>query len=146
MAEDASILVHVDWRTTHLIKIMLDEIFGPENAENEIIWFFPDTPGRTDNRFNRKHQSIHWYSKSENRTFNANNVREEILEASKVGNWQKLQERSLNNLGMNSLNRSRYEDAIQYFSESLTLSRQNPESKECGLHVVDGKLVRIKSA
>jgi len=23
---------------------------------------------------------------------------------------------------------------------------QNPESKECGLHVVDGKLVRIKSA
>jgi len=83
MADDASILVHVDWRTTHLIKIMLDETFGPENAENEIIWFFPDTPGRTDNRFNRKHQSIHWYSKSENRTFNANDVREEILEASK---------------------------------------------------------------
>ena len=54
----------------------------------------------------------------------------EILEASKVGNWQKLQERSLNNLGMNSLNRSRYEDAIQYFNDALTLSRQNPESKE----------------
>ena len=54
----------------------------------------------------------------------------EILEASKAKKWQKLQERSLNNLGMNSLNRSLYEDAIRYFDDALTLSRQNPESKE----------------
>lgn len=55
---------------------------------------------------------------------------QEILAASQASNWQKLQERSLNNLGMNSLNRSKYEDAIRYFNEALTLSRQNPESKE----------------
>lgn len=55
---------------------------------------------------------------------------QEILKASKTGNWQKLQERSLNNLGMNSLNRSQYEDAIGYFNDALTLSKQNPESKE----------------
>lgn len=55
---------------------------------------------------------------------------QEILEASKAKKWQKLQERSLNNLGMNSLNRSKYEDAILYFNDALTLSRQNPESKE----------------
>lgn len=54
----------------------------------------------------------------------------EILEASKAEKWQKLQERSLNNLGMNSLNRSKYEDAIVYFNDALTLSKQNPESKE----------------
>lgn len=55
---------------------------------------------------------------------------QEILEASKAEKWQKLQERSLNNLGMNSLNRSKYEDAIVYFNDALTLSKQNPESKE----------------
>lgn len=83
LSDNGSILVHVDWRTTHLVKTMLDEIFGPENAENEIIWFFPDTPGRTENRFNRKHQSIHWYSKSPKRIFNSDDIREEILDASK---------------------------------------------------------------
>ncbi|WP_111670776.1 tetratricopeptide repeat-containing sensor histidine kinase [Algoriphagus litoralis] len=55
---------------------------------------------------------------------------QEILEASKAQNWSRLEERSLNNLGMNSLNRSKYEDAIRYFNDALTLSRQNPESKE----------------
>lgn len=55
---------------------------------------------------------------------------QEILEASKAQNWSKLEERSLNNLGMNSLNRSKYEDAIRYFDDALTLSRKNPESKE----------------
>lgn len=55
---------------------------------------------------------------------------QEILEASKAQNWSKLEERSLNNLGMNRLNSSKYEDAIRYFNDALTLSRQNPESKE----------------
>ena len=55
---------------------------------------------------------------------------QEILEVSKAQNWSKLEERSLNNLGMNRLNSSKYEDAIRYFNEALTLSRQNPESKE----------------
>lgn len=83
MAPTSNVLVHVDWRTSHLVRSVMDEVFGQENSENEIIWFFPDTPGRTEQRFNRKHSTIHWYSTGETRTFNGDSVREEILEASK---------------------------------------------------------------
>ena len=83
MHPDGNVLVHVDWRTTHLVRSVMDEVFGSERSENEIIWFFPDTPGRTEQRFNRKHSTIQWYSMSDKRVFNQHLVREDILEASK---------------------------------------------------------------
>ncbi|TDQ17219.1 signal transduction histidine kinase [Algoriphagus boseongensis] len=54
----------------------------------------------------------------------------QILEESKQNGWLSLQERSLNNLGMNSLNSSKYRNAIEYFSSALELSKQNPTTKE----------------
>ena len=44
-------------------KLILDEIFGKDNFRNEIIWFYP-RGGDADKQFNRKHDSIFWYSKS----------------------------------------------------------------------------------
>ena len=47
---------------------MLDPIFGANNFRNEIIWCY-DTAGRTDRVFNKKHDSIFWYSKSHKYSF-----------------------------------------------------------------------------
>ncbi|MGH0364810.1 DNA methyltransferase [Sinorhizobium meliloti] len=76
LAEDGSIYVHCDWRVTALIRLSLDEIFGKENIRNEIIWTFtgPGSPGMS--QFNRKHNTIYWYSKSKDKwIFEDENIR-----------------------------------------------------------------------
>lgn len=83
MSETASIYVHIDWHVGHYVKLLMDEIFGKDNFINEIIWFYPDTPGRSNDYFPRKHDMILFYSKTKNKVFNGDAVRVEILEASK---------------------------------------------------------------
>jgi len=38
MSEHASIYVHIDWHVGHYVKVIMDEIFGKENFQNEIIF------------------------------------------------------------------------------------------------------------
>ncbi len=83
LSNNGSIYIHIDWHVGHYIKTILDEIFGKENFVNEIIWFYPDTPGRSKDYFPRKHDVILFYSKSKNKTFNGDDIRVEILDASK---------------------------------------------------------------
>lgn len=72
---EGSFLVHCDWRVSGLIRNILDERLGRDNIRNEIIWTFtgPGSPGMR--QFNRKHNTIFWYSKSNTWTFNDNEVR-----------------------------------------------------------------------
>ena len=39
LAEDGSIYVHCDWRVNCYMSLVLDEIFGKDNFQNEIIWY-----------------------------------------------------------------------------------------------------------
>ena len=64
-----SFYLHCDWHANAHIRIMLDEIFGEENFQNEIIWCYK-TGGATKRRFGRKHDTIFFYSKSDNYKFN----------------------------------------------------------------------------
>jgi DNA modification methylase len=38
LSDAGSIYVHLDHRVVHYVKPLLDEIFGPENFRNEIVW------------------------------------------------------------------------------------------------------------
>jgi DNA modification methylase len=78
-----SICLQMDTKISHWIRCIADDIFGYNNFVNEIIWFYPDTPGRSTGRFPSKHDSIYWYSKSIDFTFNADAVRIPILPESK---------------------------------------------------------------
>ena len=62
LADDGSIYVHCDWRVSGYIRLVLDEVFGRDNFRNKIVWFYP-RGGDADKQFNRKHDSIYWYSK-----------------------------------------------------------------------------------
>jgi adenine-specific DNA-methyltransferase len=75
LAENGTIWIHADYHIGHYIKILLDEIFGYDNLINEIIWVYygPGSPGMK--QFNRKHDSIFWYSKSKEYTFNEKDIR-----------------------------------------------------------------------
>ena len=80
LAEDGSIYLHCDWRLNSSLRIILDEIFGPENFKNEIIWWYKDPSGTVKNSFKKKHDSILFYTKSENNIFNMDDVRESYSE------------------------------------------------------------------
>ncbi len=75
LADTGSIYVHLDWHVGHYVKIILDEVFGKRNLRNEIVWCYngPGSPGMR--QFNRKHDAIYWYSKSDNWIFNDQDIR-----------------------------------------------------------------------
>ncbi len=89
LSDDGSIFVHLDWKMSHYIKIVLDEVFGKNNFRNEIIWAYngPGSPGMK--QFNRKHDTIFWYSKSSKWIFNDDAIRvehsEKTMDNFKVG-------------------------------------------------------------
>lgn len=72
MSETSSIYVHLDWHVGHYVKILLDEIFGEENFQREIIWDIQVLSGYKTIAPNwvRGHDSIFYYSKTVNRIFN----------------------------------------------------------------------------
>ena len=40
LREDGSIFVHCDWRASPQLRMILDEIFGAEQFQNEIYWYY----------------------------------------------------------------------------------------------------------
>ena len=75
LAEDGSIYVHCDWRVNSAIRFILDEVFGSNLFQNEIIWRY-----RTGNlaykQFQRKHDTILFYSKNSEKLFNVQEIKE----------------------------------------------------------------------
>ena len=54
--------VHLDWRTVHYVKVMLDEVFGQDHFLNEIIWSYR-SGGVAKRWFARKHDTLLSYAK-----------------------------------------------------------------------------------
>lgn len=72
LASDGSIYVHCDWRVNSSLKLILNEIFGDKNFRREIVWFRDNPSGgkSTAKNFIHSHDSILYYSNSENIIFN----------------------------------------------------------------------------
>lgn len=56
----SNILIHVDWKAVHYLKVLCDSVFGRNNFQNEIIWCFSN-PSVSKKHLPRKHQNILWY-------------------------------------------------------------------------------------
>jgi site-specific DNA-methyltransferase (adenine-specific) len=67
-----SLFFHIDPREVHYCKVMLDQVFGRECFQNEIIWAY-DYGARATKRWPAKHDNILWYTKDPERyTFDLN--------------------------------------------------------------------------
>lgn len=79
LAEDGSIYIHCDWRLSSHIRLILDEVFGKSSFGAEIIWKY-SWGLHVDDAWNRKHDTIFYYTKSNfddgNRIFNGYDVME----------------------------------------------------------------------
>ena len=60
LSPSGSLLLHLDYREVHYAKVLLDQIFGRECFQNEIIWAY-DYGARTKKRWSAKHDNILWY-------------------------------------------------------------------------------------
>ncbi len=64
-----TIFLHCDWHASHLLRVLLDEIFHPAQFRAEIIWSYKRWTN-TARVFQKAHQTIFFYSKTEDYTFN----------------------------------------------------------------------------
>lgn len=89
-----SIYLHCDPTASHYLKLVMDAIFGTKNFRNEIIWCYRGA-GYSKKDFGKRHDILFRYSKTNNYTFNLDDVREEYAEATKerfkhyIGNIRK---------------------------------------------------------
>src|SRR5690625_274475 len=72
LSVDGSIFIQLDNNETHYAKILLDEIFGRKHFQREIIWRLDGLSGYKSliNSFVRGHETILFYSKSQEFSFN----------------------------------------------------------------------------
>ena len=69
LKQTGTIYVHLDWHAVHYVKVIMDEIFGMNNFQNEIIWHY-FMGGKAKKFFARKHDNILSYTKGRIHTFN----------------------------------------------------------------------------
>lgn len=70
LTANGSLFFHIDFREVHYCKVLLDQIFGRESFQNEIIWAY-DYGARSKSKWPSKHDTILWYTKDpENYVFN----------------------------------------------------------------------------
>ncbi len=70
-----AIYLHCDQTMSHSLKLLMDCIFGETNFRNEILWCYHGPGSPKMRQFNRKSDSIFWYSKGKVWTFNGDDVR-----------------------------------------------------------------------
>lgn len=72
LADTGSIYVHLDWHVGHYVKVLMDEIFGKENFQREIVWDIQVLSGYKTIAPNwvRGHDVIYFYSKTKDKIFN----------------------------------------------------------------------------
>lgn len=73
LKDTGSMYLHCDWHASAHLKVLMDRIFNDSNFRNEIVW--PRTYAHSDSKqgakaFGRIHDTILFYSKSVNNTWN----------------------------------------------------------------------------
>lgn len=61
LAPGGHLIVHVDWRTVHYLKVAIDQFAGSENFHNEIIWAY-NSGGGSKRHLSRKHDTLLWWA------------------------------------------------------------------------------------
>ncbi|MBI1191022.1 MAG: hypothetical protein GC200_10120 [Tepidisphaera sp.] len=60
MKRTGLVAIHVDWRTSHHVRLMLDEVLGEDRFVNHLVWAY-GLGGSSPRRFARKHDDILLY-------------------------------------------------------------------------------------
>jgi len=70
LKKTGSFYYHCDWHASHYVKIMLDQIFGQNQFQTEIIWKRTSSKGLAFRSFPNNHDIVFYYTKSDDYNFN----------------------------------------------------------------------------
>jgi len=77
-----SIYLHCDPTASHYLKLLMDAVFGGQNFQNEIVWYYKGA-GVSPRRWGRRHDTLLWYSRTNRFFFDADPVRDEYAQSTK---------------------------------------------------------------
>src|SRR3984957_19730540 len=63
LAPAGSLFLHCDWHVGHMLRSIADEVFGPENFLNEIVWYYYNKFQGNVKHFACNHDVVFWYRK-----------------------------------------------------------------------------------
>lgn len=69
LRDGGNMIVHVDWRVVHYLKVYIDRFAGAANFHNEIIWSY-NSGGASKQHLSRKHDTLLWWAKGPHYPFN----------------------------------------------------------------------------
>ena len=117
LTNDGSIYVNIDYNEVHYLKILMDEVFGRNNFQREIIWRIGWLSGYKTiaNNYIRNHDTILFYTKDPNNfVFNkAYNTKKDFTDRFNADNKKEILEK----LEQLKLNKKEREDFLNYISE-----------------------------
>jgi DNA modification methylase len=93
LAPHGSIVVHVDPKTSHYVRVLGDEIFGPDAFASEIVWRYRRWPSKTPN-FQRVHDTLLRWRKDPDATPRWNQAYEPLA-ASTLATWGTRKQRAV---------------------------------------------------
>ena len=76
LSDTGCIYLHCDWHKAHHLRMLMDEVFGPDKFVNEVIWHYSGA-GTPKGCWAKRHDNLFLYSKTSKYTFNADEVRTE---------------------------------------------------------------------
>ncbi|MCC7433415.1 MAG: site-specific DNA-methyltransferase [Methanoregulaceae archaeon] len=60
LSPSGAMFLHCDWHVGHLLRAAADEVFGPANFLNEIVWYYYNKFQGNVNRFASNHDVVFW--------------------------------------------------------------------------------------
>jgi adenine-specific DNA-methyltransferase len=74
LSERGAIYVHCDYRVASHLRLLLDEIFGADHFQNQIVWHYSGWNRHGEKYFNRRHDLILYYSRGSRPAFNSYSI------------------------------------------------------------------------
>lgn len=78
LSDKGLIVVHCDWRMSHRIRMLLDDLFGPDAFLNNVVWVYGESARGAKaiaSQFPRNHDDLLCYRKGGEWTFNGDTVK-----------------------------------------------------------------------
>lgn len=69
LSEEGAIYLHCDYRKSHELRCLLDEVFGKDKFLNSMVWMF-GTRSSIKTSWKRSHHDIHFYKKNKDPVYN----------------------------------------------------------------------------
>jgi site-specific DNA-methyltransferase (adenine-specific) len=131
LKDTGSIFVHCDTYAAHIIRVLLDDIFGTDNFVNEIIWTYKRW-SNSKNGLMDAHQNIYFYSKS--KVFKFNKIITDYSASTNVDQILQKRERNTNGKTQYKINENGEAELVNKegvpLSDVWYIPYLNPKAKE----------------